>query len=310
MQNTKINTIALYGLGYVGKAFLAYAKKHVDIDFYDPKFDKRPPKHLKFCDAAVICVPTPTAEDGSCDTSIVEETVRNVEQDIVLIKSTVSPGTTERLAKETGKTILFSPEFISESSYNNPFYKTMADTPFIIMGGDKAAREAWMGFFQDIHGPTAKYFQCSSTEAELIKYTANAYSALKVTFVNEMYEIAKIFDADWHTIREGWLLDQRVEPMSTMVFPHKRGYSGKCLPKDVLALLTASHKAGYEAAFIREIHSSNLRFAAERLGEFLLSANRAHTSNEFLVEKTVKDNESTLFTPSFASKKSLATANK
>lgn len=270
MQLPNISSIALYGYGYVGKAFAQFVWEHAKVTMYDPAYVKRKPEaELAACDAAVICLPTPPNADGTCDTSLVESVVREIPHKLVLIKSTVSPGTTERLARETGKYIVHSPEFISESTYANPYYPTMAETPFVILGGQPLGRTAWLEFFQNILGPTAQYFQCTGTEAELIKYTANTYSALKVTFVNEMYEIAHALGADWHTVRSGWLLDQRVEPMSTMVFPHKRGYNGKCLPKDTLALIKSSQKAGYRPRLLQAVHDANLRFAAERLGSFL-----------------------------------------
>lgn len=270
MQLQNVTSIALYGYGYVGKAFAEFAGKHANITMYDPAYMKRKPEaELAACDAAVICVPTPPTQNGACDTSLVESIVKEIPHNVVLIKSTISPGTTERLVRETGKHIVYSPEYISESTYANPYYKTMADTPFVIVGGRPQARTFWIEFLQNILGPTAQYFQCTSTEAELVKYTANAYSALKITFVNELYEIARAVGADWHTVRAGWLLDRRVEPMSTMVFPQKRGYTGKCLPKDMLALITVSQQYGYRPRLLQSVHDANLRFAAERLGTFL-----------------------------------------
>jgi UDPglucose 6-dehydrogenase len=67
-------------------------------------------------------------------------------------------------------------------------------------------------------GPTKTYFQCSAIEAEIIKYMENSYLATKVSFVNEFRRICETFGADWHAVREGWLLDPRVEPTHTAAF--------------------------------------------------------------------------------------------
>ena len=111
-------------------------------------------------------------------------------------------------------------------------------------------------------GPSKIYFQCAAREAEVIKYMENTYFATKVTFVNEFCEICRVFGADWHTVREGWLLDPRVEPMHTAVFPADRGYAGKCLPKDTDAIIHAAPQAGYRPQLLAEVVRSNARFRA------------------------------------------------
>jgi UDP-glucose 6-dehydrogenase len=88
----------------------------------------------------------------------------------------------------------------------------------------------------------------------------NSYLATKVSFVNEFRRICETFDADWHTVREGWLLDPRIEPTHTAAFAHAPGFSGKCLPKDVSAIVRAAADAGYDPALLMEVLRSNERF--------------------------------------------------
>lgn len=260
--------IGIIGMGYVGKAFYELIKDHYEVVSYDPKLNKEfPSEQLKECSIVAICVPTPSKENGDCDTSIVQEMTQRVPNEYLLIKSTVTPTTTERLARLTNKHIAFSPEYISESTYQNPYYSSMSDMPYVVVGGDKESRIRVINILEPIYGPMTQYYQCTSTEAELIKYMANAYSALKVTFVNEMYDIANVFGADWHTIREGWLLDRRVERMSTSVFAEKRGYSGKCLPKDTMALINAAKNHGVFTHLLQGMHTSNSAVAYDRLEE-------------------------------------------
>ena len=100
----KLKKLALYGHGYVGKAFEELANKHYELIIKDPALNKLPSqKELAEPEIAIVCVPTQPNSDGSCDVSIVLETVRNVPQRYVLIKSTIEPGTTEKLIKETGE---------------------------------------------------------------------------------------------------------------------------------------------------------------------------------------------------------------
>lgn len=262
--------VAVYGYGYVGKAAYELLKDEYELIVKDPGLGMNPSEaELTEAELAVVCVPTPSLADGSCDTSIVAETVRTIPQQFVLIKSTVEPGTTNRLVQETGKHIVFSPEYVSESTYPNPYYKNMADTSFVVLGGPAAGRRKAIEYLQPVYGPMVQYFQCGAIEAELIKYMANVYSAMKVTFVNEMYDLSKRIGADWHLAREGWLLDKRIEPMSTMVFADKRGYSGKCLPKDTLALARFAQRLDLELGLLNSIHNHNLYYAHDRLAEHI-----------------------------------------
>jgi len=87
-----------------------------------------------------------------------------------------------------------------------------------------------------IGGHHCVYYACSAVEAEIIKYMENSFLTTKVAFVNQFYDIANLFGADWHRVREGWLLDERVGRAFSAVFADNRGFGGKCLPKDISAI--------------------------------------------------------------------------
>lgn len=218
----------------------------------------------KNCNLAIICVPTPMAKDGSCDTSIVEEVVAWLETPLILIKSTVEPGTVYRLNEQyrelnTGdrlKHIVFSPEFIGESTYYNPIMKTMKDEPFIIFGGDPIDTQAMVDIFKPILGPLVKYIQCSAIEAELTKYLENVFFAAKVSICNEFYDACKAFGVEYDKVREIWLNDPRINRMHTSVFK-ERGWSGKCFPKDISAFVKACEKKGFEPKIMKQVIKSN-----------------------------------------------------
>ena len=109
-------------------------------------------------------------------------------------------------------------------------------------------------------GPVKQYRQTDATTAEIVKYWENTFYALKVTFVNEMYEICKAFGVDFYEARDLWILDPRLNPMHTMVFEHNRGFGGKCFPKDVNALVQASKKAGYSPKLLETMLKVNEKF--------------------------------------------------
>ncbi len=289
--------IGVVGNGRVGSAVVELLKNHYNVTVFDPLHVGRADtdsasfasciNDLHDCILTIVCVPTPQSPDGSCDTSLVANAIRTIPTDLILIKSTVQPGTTESLIKETGKRIVFSPEYVGESSYYNPYFnESMRDTPFLILGGNKRDTNAILDIFLPILGPTKTYFQTSAINTEMIKYVENTYFATKVTYVNEIYEICKAVGADWNEVREGWLLDPRVERMHTAVFPLNRGFGGKCYPKDLAGLIAASKKAGYEPKLLQQVEQCNTSFRAININEIpLLRPNPI--SNQVIKQKTI-----------------------
>ncbi|MFA5871607.1 MAG: hypothetical protein WC858_02685 [Parcubacteria group bacterium] len=261
--------VGVVGYGYVGKAVYKFFEDNFEVAFYDPEVDGSATKEeINACDLAVVCVPTPMSESGACDLSIIEEAINWLETPLILIKSTIPPGTTAKLIEKTGKKICFSPEYIGEGGYFVPHWKyphpkKMKYHNFHIVGGKKETASQIMDYFVRIMGPDAKFFATDSTTAELVKYMENSFIAAKVTFCNEFYGIAKSFGVDYKELRELWLLDERVGRMFTAVFPDKRGFEGKCIPKDVNAIAKAAEDSGYDPRFIKSILENNERIRKE-----------------------------------------------
>lgn len=266
VDSVKETLIAIIGYGYVGQAYHKVFRDALIYDPYNDKVESASREDINNADIAIISVPTPTSEDGmSCDTSAVESTLEWLQVPRVLIKSTVKIGTGERLQKKYPDIgIMFSPEFIGEGGYFIPFWKYPHPTDpiyhdFQIIGGDKQHTVPTAELFLRYVGPHLRVYLTDIRTAEVIKYTENMWIATKVTFVNEMYEACKALGVDWVDVREGWLMDSRVERMFTAVFTDKRGYQGKCLPKDTKALVHSINEAGYDPKFLRAVLDSNNR---------------------------------------------------
>jgi nucleotide sugar dehydrogenase len=253
-----VKKIAIIGMGHVGKAFAEFVGDRYTLVTYDTADGKPYPKNdIDSCDMTVVCVPTPQKADGSCDTSIVEGAIGKIDTPLIMIKSAVAPGTTDRLKEKTGKRIVVSPEYIGESRYHNPVYRSMLDTPFHIIGGDLEDVRRAFEIIETIAGPYCVYHSCSAVDAEIIKYMENSFLATKVAFVNQFYDISNTFGADWHKVREGWLLDERIGRGFSAVFADSRGFGGKCLPKDVTAIVKAAETAGYNAGVLKAVINYN-----------------------------------------------------
>jgi UDPglucose 6-dehydrogenase len=261
--------IAIIGYGYVGKAFAEFFNERFDVCVYDPYINQcdypmADKVNVNECDMAVICCPTPKGESGECDLSAVEEVLEWIETPSILLKSTVEVGTTDRLKEKFDKPIVFSPEYIGESTYwtEYAFHQSVIETPWFTFGGDKKDTTKMVDFFLEVTGPTKKYYQSTAKEAEMAKYVENTFYATKIMFFYEIAEICKQSGIDWNTVRELFLADPRVNPMHTAVFDQNaRPFSGKCLPKDLSALIEFSKKVGYNAELLEEVQNSNDRMA-------------------------------------------------
>lgn len=283
MKNTsqKRDVVAVIGHGYVGKAVHAFFKEHYEVLIYDvaqPEISSTKEEINARAKLAVISVPTPMSDDGSADLSMVEATISWLKTPLILIKSTIPPGTTASLSKKFKKSIAFSPEYIGEGNYVIPFWKGYPDPhdmkrhDFVIVGGEKKVTSKIMLFFKTVLGAEPRYFETDSTTAELVKYMENSFLATKVTFCNEFYDIAQGLGVDYNELRELWLLDGRVGRSHTVVFEDRRGFGGKCLPKDVNALVKASTKAGYVPKLLKSVLAVNTEIRKkQRQSLFFLS---------------------------------------
>ncbi len=260
--------VAIIGAGYVG---LATRKIFPQALLYDTT----PKEGLvlasqeeinQTCELAIICVPTPPKageeEFAPADIKIVEEAVKWLKTPLILIKSTVPPGTTDALAKKYSKNICFSPEYIGEGKYQITPWKYMSpDDPrlhdFLIIGGKKDIRERVANIFLRRLGPEKFYYLVDATEAEIIKYMDNAWGALKVIFTNEFYQLCQAYGVSYMAVREGLLLDNRIERMHTAVFVDEPGVSGKCYPKDLSGIVAAGDSKGVDMALLKAVIRKN-----------------------------------------------------
>ena len=257
MKKTKIGII---GYGYVGRAFDNFFKNHYDVSIYDPSYIMSCTKEdINKCDLAVICVPTPENADGSCNTSIVEETIQWLNTPLILLKSTVEIGTTDRLIKTYNKEIVFSPEFAGESKYWTPdgFTNDVKQTPFFIFGGKKELCYKLIEIYTPITGPSKTYRVTDPINAEIAKYVTNTHLAMKVAYCNEIYDLCEKLGTNYYEVRDLWLLDPRTTKSHTAVFTGERGFGGKCFPKDTKAMVKLGEKVGIDLSILKTVLESN-----------------------------------------------------
>ena len=258
-MNTPQKIIGIIGAGTVAKAMTAVFP---DAILYSPHTYAYNKEKIASCDIVFICPPTPFIEGKGCDLAAVENSFKLLKKPtIVIIRSTVTPGTTERLQHEHQEhTIFFNPEFLSEAT-------AVADTisPFRqIIGFTKKSFPA-AGEVRDLL-PLAPYTKLMpSTEAEMVKYWSNTFYAMKVVFANQMYDLCQKLGLDYDTVKESTRADTRVGRWHLEIFSNLfteankgyRGYGGKCLPKDTKNLIHYADRAGINLKLLKKIEGIN-----------------------------------------------------
>ena len=237
--------IGIIGQGYVGTALKEGFQDFYQVETYD-KYDLGKSTHSKISDIVelsdviFVCVPTPMRQDGSCYTGIVEEVIREINENangqIVVIKSTVPPGTTDRINQEyTHSTVIFNPEFLTEANFIQDFKNQSR----IILGGDRKGTNIVRQIYSRIF-PNATIVKTGAKHAEMVKYFTNCFLATKVSFANEMYNVCQQLDLDYDKIVEYATYDERLGKSHCAV-PGPDGdfgYGGHCLPKDLSAIVS------------------------------------------------------------------------
>jgi UDPglucose 6-dehydrogenase len=228
--------IGIIGRGTVGSAvfegleYLGHA-----MSFFDPKYEGSTLADVLDTDVAFISVPTNQAPNGDCDTTIVDRVVAELAQanykGLVSIKSTVIPGTTDRLrSQHPGLRMSMVPEFLRAKS-------ALADFVYnhdLLVIGTYTREDADM--LIEIHGSFPENVaRVSPTEAEVIKYFNNVHHAMSVTFANITYDVCDKLGANYMNVYKAITKRDCINPAYLMANPNMRGYGGHCLPKDTSA---------------------------------------------------------------------------
>jgi UDPglucose 6-dehydrogenase len=258
--------IGIIGNGFVGSAIMHGFVLHSESIMVYDKDEKRATHSMEELvtksDVIFVCVPTPMFESGECDLSIVNSVVREISQysciddKVVVIKSTVVPGTTEALASSyPDMNFVFNPEFLTERSARLDFINTSR----IVLGSNKPHAN---NIVEELYRSRFTYTKIIKTDfgtAQLIKYMANCFFATKVSFMNEMFQICKAIDGDWDKALEGFITDGRIGNSHIDVPGHDGdfGFGGKCFPKDLNAMIKKAEALGVSPDVMKGVWEKN-----------------------------------------------------
>jgi len=231
--------VGIIGNGVVGGVIRRYIENHnygSQILIYDPRLGYLDKMHL--ADIVFISVPVNTIHFKQ-DLSILKESIERCPEVPIFIRSSVLPGTCDKLAHEMGRFICSFPEYLTERTAYDDFVSASTHVIGICSGTDPLLRDwALQRLVQCLPHKTFK--QVLPSEAELIKYTHNSFGALKVTYFNGIYDLAEKYGCDYEVIRKwvpkvtGFINENHMQVPGP---DGKRGFGGMCFPKDLAALM-------------------------------------------------------------------------
>ena len=238
--------IGIIGQGFVGNAIYQKLKKYYKVFTYDIQVklcNSDLDEVLNRCKIIFVCLPTPMNKDGSCNLDILDNTLEtinkasvDVEGRIVVIKSTIIPGSTHNFQlKYRYVDLVFNPEFLTEANAVDDFENQTR----LLLGGPKRATTKIKQIFSAAFRKTPRIIKTDAKTAELVKYVTNTFLATKVSFANEIYQLCESLDLDYDKIIEYATLDPRLGDSHWGV-PGPDGdfgFGGHCFPKDLAAII-------------------------------------------------------------------------
>lgn len=257
--------ISIVGMGYVGKAVQAsWLGTQHNIKFYDPVVAGSVSNLHELVNhrpsALFICVPTPSKNNGECDTSIVQNTLEqilSIYSGVVIVKSTVPPEFWKPYTKYSN--LFHVPEFLVASNaiadYLNP--------KFIFIGGHLGQCADVINILKSsamkINVPI---YSTDLITASLVKYFMNTFLATKVTVLNQFNKLSRALGADWNDFTQMIQMDTRIgDSHNNVPGPDGQyGYGGACFPKDVRAIIHSMQSHNVSAGIIEAVNSANTQF--------------------------------------------------
>ena len=269
--------IGIIGNGFVGSSVsFGFSPQTgcdgVDIKIYDK--DESKATHtmsevVNDSDVIFVSVPTPSNKDGSINLDIVYDVFNDIEEcreegsePVLLLRSTVTPGTTRKLQIGFHNLrIVFNPEFLTERSAKLDFINQSR----FVLGGNVVDTTIEAELYKWRFGQHIPVIKTDYETAELIKYMNNTFFATKVSFMNEMKLVSDEVGANWEHCVEGFSLDGRVghSHLNVPGPDGKMGYGGSCFPKDIQAMINFMNRMGVSPNVLEGSWKTNLEVRPE-----------------------------------------------
>ena len=263
--------VGIIGNGFVGQA-LAYGFSPVaKIRIYDLdplKCIDEFKETVNRSDILFVSVPTPMNPNGSINLDIINDVITKIDDasirkdNVVVLKSTVVPGTTDFLKEKfPSLNFVYNPEFLTERKAKFDFLNQSR----VVLGGDFKSVQKVVGLYINRFNH-CNFVKTDCRTAEFIKYLGNVFFALKVSFANETRLFAEEIGVNWDDALRGFVADGRVAD-SHLHVPGpdgKLGFGGSCLPKDLNAFIALADSVGISLNTLKAAWQTNLEIRPEK----------------------------------------------
>ena len=243
------------GAVYTGMAQLAHI-----MSFYDPRYPDSQLTDVLDTDLVFVCVPTDSTDAGDCDTSIVESVCADLNalsySGLVCIKSTVIPGTTDRMIHTyPGLGICCVPEFLRARCAVEDFTD---NHDVLVIGADQAQHRTLVS---TAHGNYPhNTVTVSPMAAEITKYFNNVHNAMEITFANIIHSLCARLGTEYQQVYQAITLRHNINHHYLGAGAGWGAFGGQCLPKDTQALENLSKSLGFNYELIQSVLRDNQRF--------------------------------------------------
>lgn len=253
--------IGVIGIGVVGQAIkdgFEYIGHEVSV--YDIKMPETKIEDVLGCEITYLTVSTLIGLNEECDLTAVNSVVSQLNDlnytGLIAIKSTVEPGTTDKLKLQySNLRFAFVPEFLKERCAFNDF---VFNNNILVVGVDN---DADYDLIVGSHGTLPVHrVKMKTVEAELMKYFSNTYKATKITFANSFHRVCQHFGANYGAIKDAFLFHGVGESHYLNVNDEFGGYAGVCLPKDTKAMKVLCDKYNIDVEIFKFIDKENDKF--------------------------------------------------
>ena len=262
--------IGMMGMGIIGKTTAQVMEKKHKIYPYDKyKGPYNSQEHLtelvKNSEVIFVSVPTPMKISGEIDYNYIydalnllnhsfEENKKDKKKVLIVIRSTAVSGTTDKFAREYDFKFAFNPEFLTERRA----LEDMNHTKHVVIGvEDEESQKKLLDVYKPLF-PDARYIIVDRKTAEMIKYATNAMLASQVSVANELYQICSSLGIDYNVVKEAMLFHENMATNINVPGPDgDLGFGGKCLPKDINALIYLSREKGYRPHLLESVWALN-----------------------------------------------------
>ena len=310
--------IGIVGCGMVGGNTMRYFsesgwKRGKNLFCFDADPKKGFLDDVSRAEFIFVCVPTPRASDGSCDTSIVEKVVAKYHspKKVLIIKSTVEPGTAAYLQKKYKSPILFNPEFLTESraweDFVRPDRQVVGHTAKSLPHAGAVLKLLPKAFFSSpgVLG-TYDFIRVSSSEAEMGKYGGNVFGAMKVAYANILADFSEALErvhkkeginthVNYENVRKMVSYDARIgDSWMDVKYGKYRGFGGYCFPKDLDAFINFGSKLAKKLNGKNEQTNKQLVSAGLKFLKSIKNYNEALLRSQGLSSKIVSSHDSEL----------------